>query len=258
MTIKVLKILTIFFMMFLCGCAQTPLLFDSEQSLGVTISVSSASTTPISLTLGYKSIDASLVPVSVIDKAGTYHSVRGCNIVGSLGGSITCPASGQGQSELREQLTPNFSSSTGQLAGSSRPFRVALLSPQIPPPPLTAPVVPPRGLAAPMVSPPPGSQPSGAGALGGQPEAMIDALSVFSSFNANAGASSSSGANVGLGKVFATGVAAQELTEAQNYYLQYKGQALVYATSQCLANLTQAMGPGKVTAADVQTCRPAP
>jgi len=49
-----------------------------------------------------------------------------------------------------------------------------------------------------------------------------DALSVFSSFSAKTSAETGN-ASINLGKLFATGVSAQILTEGVNYHLQYSG-----------------------------------
>ncbi|MGH7121715.1 MAG: hypothetical protein ACREFP_22450 [Acetobacteraceae bacterium] len=82
---------------------------------------------------------------------------------------------------------------------------------------------------------------------------MTDSLSVFSSFNAKtnassgAGTSGGAGVDVGLGKVFATGIAAQQLTEGQGFYLKEKGLALSNAAA-CLANLKKVLGNNAATA----------
>lgn len=59
-------------------------------------------------------------------------------------------------------------------------------------------------------------------------QSMRDSLSVFSSFNTEAKVGAEGG--VQLGKAFATGVAAQQLTEGINYYMQLKGRALASGT----------------------------
>lgn len=63
-----------------------------------------------------------------------------------------------------------------------------------------------------------------------------DALSVFSSFSTKTDATvgTSGGASINLGKLFATGVSAQILTEGVNYHLQYSGLV------QCIQALTAA------------------
>jgi len=69
---------------------------------------------------------------------------------------------------------------------------------------------------------------------------MRDALSVYSSFNAGTGASGGSGtsslsATINLGKVFATGVAAQFLSYGQYVFLQSS------ASAACVKQLADAV-----------------
>jgi hypothetical protein len=228
----------------LSGCLQQPsLLFGSEETLGVAISVSSASTTPVSLTLGYKSLDASLVPVATNDQTNGYHSIRGCSNTAISGQFQACTEDLAAPAQIAPKRSVSLN--TDQLLDRPELLRVAT-KPRQTIQPFALPIPPPTGSRSNIP----------AAATGGGQESLVDALSVFSSFNAKAGASTATGADVGLGKVFATGVAAQQLGQAQNYYLQYKGQALVYTIQQCLANLLQAKGAGNVTSADIQTCKP--
>jgi len=234
------------------SCTDQPLLFSSGQTFGVNISVSSASTNPVDLTLGYKSLDATFVPVTSTSRSGGYHAIRGCYVdaVGSTtspscsadGTSIPLPSpSGQGPTKPSAMLRLYDTLESKHLILSA--MAAAPLGPVLP--------------QAPVVSPAPQAPVAGVAGTSGMPatqaQSMADSLSVFSSFNGNATASGTSGAGVGLGKVFATGVAAQQLTEGQNFFLQYKGQALAAAPA-CLANLTTAVGAGKVTASELAVC----
>jgi hypothetical protein len=252
------------------SCARQPLLFSSADTYGVNISVSSASSTPLDFALGYKNLDLSLVPVTATDKHGAYYPIRGC-YTAAAGSATTVPCSPGGGSPADVRQSMRSPGSANLLFGSYIPStadahleQVKAASPNlVPNSRLALPLhfVPNNPLALPVsgLNPSRPGQPSAApstspeGSPSNEAEGMRDSLSVFSSFNTNASASSSAGVDVGLGKVFATGVAAQQLTEGQNYYLQYRGFALANAAS-CLANLAKALGPGKATSTDIAIC----
>ena len=106
-------------------------------------------------------------------------------------------------------------------------------------------------------------------------QSTTDALSVFSSFTTNASASgnpttststqtnsntagSNGGVAIALGKLFATGVAAQNLSEGMDYYLAYKGAAEMQAGMKtCIERLIDAKN-AKVPVPDdkLPTCLP--
>lgn len=250
-------------LLLVAGCGEQPLLFDSVNMVGVDISVSGTSSNPLTLSLGYKSNDATMVPVSLIDKNGAYHPIRGCYtaaVGGGQAGSCVQPSDGAdtnkgGQGNAaRTGFTIKRDDLQPRLIRAAAGPKITEKALPVPPPAtiMVAPPAPAKTLVLPVVTP--GDQSPGSG--GAQTESMNDSLSVFSSFNATASASASAGADVGLGKVFATGIAAQQLTEGQNYLLQYKGQSLVYSAALCLANLAKAMGDGKAQSTDVQVCTP--
>jgi len=233
------------------GCAEQPLFFDSEQHLGVGISISGTSTNPVNLTLGYKSVDASFVPVTVLDKSGKYHPVRGCytSRTGAENGSgcttgesnnSTGSESVRTNAEARDSLVVGPTVAAFSAGGHVRKVQFSHTDA--------------RARAVPLPAPPFRNGSTNAGGVGERDQSMVDSLSIFSSFNSEAKGAVSNGAGIALGKVFATGVAAQQLTEGQNYFLQYQGQAAVYSSAQCIANLTLAMGAGKVQTADLKVC----
>lgn len=215
------------------GCSNPPLLFTSAETVGINIAVSTASTNPLDITLGYKSLDASFVPVTVSYKSGRLDQIRSC--YGTLVGSATsppCPGTAGPASPPSGAGIPDADTSAVISPVEGMPYLVHD----------TAPTVLPAAMAPqfPMPFGNPGATPPNQG------EAMNDALSVFSSFNTKANASSSTGAAAAIGKVFATGVAAQQLSEGQGYYLAYKGRALDNAAS-CLANLAALVTLTKAT-----------
>lgn len=245
----------------LTSCSEQPLLFSSAETYGVGISVSTASSNPLDLTLGYRSIDASFVPVTSFDRSGVYHAIRGCynTAIGSRQAAVCSTETGTGAVQQRQHEDGTSTlQPTARLA--IRPGQVRVLDTLAAAPIISPPAAPSGGGTSARALP---IQSDGAnGSVSGTPidqsQGMINSLSVFSSFNAKAGASGSTitgvGADVGLGKVFATGVAAQQLTEGQNYYLQYAGQALINSVAACLERLTKALGAGNVKSTDAQIC----
>jgi hypothetical protein len=221
-----------------CSDMQQPLVFVSENSVGIDIGVSPAETQTVKLNLGYKGRDTSFVPVTVMDKTGQYHPVRGC--YRAIAGDE--PISNCELKDLAPNV-PGTKPAEARAAVRGQPdvdrnaaFRIR-----------------------PVLAPNSGDdvQPKGLDVTKSEArQSMIDSLSVFSSFNTDARAGTQT--DVGLGKVFATGIAAQQLTEGQNYYLQYKGQALRYAVTECLNALVKAKGEGKVTEKEVMVCTSAP
>jgi hypothetical protein len=207
--------------MCLPACSQEPLIFASTNTYG--------DNQPLAFNVGYKSRGASIVPTTTLDRAGTSHEVRGC-FEQALGSGATTACAGQdgtsGQSGAPKSAANSDASEL----------------------PTTARVVPAKATRLMPItnfSLPRSSTGS---------ESMRDSLSVFSSFDSGASVGqttgTSGGAQIGfsLGKVFATGIAAQQLTEGQNYFLQNA------ATTSCLSQLANAMGSGKVTEAAAKIC----
>lgn len=68
------KLISLIALIFVSACSalqQAPLVYSSKVSLGVDISATSTETPGISLTLGYKQVDAAYVPVAVAKKCET-------------------------------------------------------------------------------------------------------------------------------------------------------------------------------------------
>lgn len=223
----------------LAGCeGGQPLIFVSTDTLGVDISASANSAQPLTLTLGFKENNASFVPVTAFDKAGAPYEIRGCDQVGLRDTTPTpCPvsrAAGPGSSgqygkyvALRD-LVPDAPAEQQQRAPDA-----VFLTKHIT-------TVEERDVLPPNAGP-------------GAWESSRDSLSVYSSFNAGGtGAGGTAGPQLGvnLGKVFATGVAAQNLTSGQGYLLRDS------ATSQCLAQLANAVGAKVTEATALKVCGP--
>ena len=242
------------------GCSQPPLLFSSATSFGVSIMVSSASTNPIDLSLGYKQLDASLVPVTYATTTGAdaYHPIRGCYAaVGHASGSAGCTTQDGTTANIPAKADvadpPQHDSPKNSGGGVIfQPFGLVLAGGNSRTPGKAPGSLQPNAIA---------TAPTGmAGSslenrvVAHESESMRDSLSVFSSFNGAARGSPSSGASVGLGEVFATGVAAQQLTEGQNYYLQKKGASLSLIAA-CVGDITTALGQ-KTTLDELKICNP--
>lgn len=243
-----------------CDPSQQPLVFGSSNILGVDISVSPTNTQPVTATLGYKSLDLSVVPTTTKSSAGVPNPIRGCFIAGA---AFTCPddMAPIATSHPAAAAPPEAAAASSYVPDPATPERptMALLTQLRPtallvPPALqgTAEVNPggprpkfaePRARATQGVLPAPG-EPAQAG-IG----SMRDALSVYSSFNTGVGAtgglqsapqspsaaSPPLNASINLGKVFATGVAAQFLSYGQYYFLQAS------AGAECVRQLANAV-----------------
>jgi|GEM_PF-2766690 len=279
------------------GCSSdmnTPLLFASSQTIGLSVSSSATENQGADITFGYKNRDFALVPTMAKGITGAPVEIRACYRVGVNVGDVADCGKGNsqnGDSSPKEQ-NPQVRDNISYLQGAANAQDANLLqmiadrSAQSP-----AALPMPRGgsfspdIIRPMAVPIPLVEPDNKGekaisiktgdaagaadaqnndktilaARGNAAESVRDSLSVFSSFDAK---SDVKGGEVGitLGKAFATGVAAQHLTEGMNFYIQYKGQALVSgakatAKGECIRALTAAMGEGKVTADALTACK---
>jgi hypothetical protein len=206
----------------LAGCADpnghAPLLFVSTNSFGVDIGASPAAGQAPSLNLGYKSVDLAVVPVTTEAKGGS--PIRGCYSAARNATEAGACADGAPARQVAGGAT--VTSSAGELSLVALRDDEQKLAQAVPLPrdtkaaPVSASGPQPKGV--------PVSAPSGE-RFG---QSIRDSLSVYSSFSGEAKAGSETG--VQLGKAFATGVAAQQLTEGINYYLQYKGQTAATAS----------------------------
>lgn len=245
----------------LSGCAQMspmPLVFVSTNTLGVDIGTDPSSAQTPRLVLGYKTTDVAIVPVTTELNQGP--AIRGCNSTLKNQSAVATCADSSGSSQSKEGMAQPTPPSTGSKPvikstfqngdtpawreasllkiglpdGSQRPadtpnqrgVDIAQINPGIMAIPLdNGPTAKPKpkpadkskDSAAPKAIP----QDDGPSSYS---QSIHDSLSVFSSFNADAKVGAEGG--VQLGKAFATGVAAQQLTEGINYYMQRKGQAL--------------------------------
>lgn len=222
------------------GCGQPlPLVFSSGRAVGVDIGISTASTSPLHVTVGFKSLDATEVPVEIADESGTDHRIRGCYAtIAKSGGSSTCSSDGSTSSSTHVTGKPDsVGTGHGTQSGPGKPSSGGGALPYA------------------LLDASPGN-------VARQAQTMNDALSVFSSFNGSVKASQSAGAAVNLGTVFATGVAAQQLTEGENYYLQHQvassiGESKRIAQSTaCLAALKTLLGSSPAQASELAICKP--
>lgn len=201
----------------LSACApnqEQPLIFVSRDKFGLSIDTQPAPTGEVGVTIGYESDDFSLVPISVVTTSG-------------------------------ESLHPIRGCYSAARGGGDASCDIKLVNVQ--------PTVQ-GGDLVPQALPQPSAGAGGTNGGAKEKQAMHDSLSVFSSFNADGGVKDKGDVTFGLGKLFATGVAAQQLTEGQNYYLQSKGKAeYAAAVSVCLTALKAAAG-GTLTADQMQVC----
>ncbi|MCR4376908.1 MAG: hypothetical protein NUV50_02305 [Rhodospirillales bacterium] len=277
--------LALFVAVGLSGCAQQnsmPLVFGSTQTMGLSFTSSATQNQGVDVTIGFKNIDFALVPTTTVDTNNNPVAIRGCYSVGvnvnavrdcndnAMAGTVNRNVAVEGASVVgSKQFSGARTESVDVVEVPPLPFTPDILSvPTAVPLPLPSPPVIPINASensgdkagpVPNVSTVPNADPKGTNAAA---QSMRDSLSVYSSFDGKTNITSNqTGADVGmtLGKAFATGVAAQQLTEAMNYYLQYKGQALVFgaketAKADCVRALTDALGAGNVTAEALKTC----
>lgn len=205
------------------GCANQPLVFSSGVVFGVNIAVNGSSTNPIDLTVGYKQLDATVLPV---EAEASLKPIRACSNSAAGSEPNSACADSPAQPQSANAAAPAATKIQYRLPGMVKAFTVQSLEP---------------------------------GDYSDQANSSSDALSVYSNFSASAGASAgaNAAANVGLGKVFATGIAAQNLSDGQK--LSLIDTAL--SPAQCLQNLANVLNAGAKTAAAteamVTVCKPA-
>lgn len=216
------------------GCADDPLVFSSGNTLGIKIAVSPSESQPVKLNVGWDNLDSAIVPTSADAKRTPVRaSTAGC--VTKDEAAKECASSG---AVVQSNATDN-SQVTGTVGQSDTSAGDSTLSPadgQNQAAASTAARMGATGL--PIVSAMPGK--------GGQ-EKRSDALSVLAIFDSSGSGNASAGVGFHLGKTFATGVAAQNLTEG----IQVAAAQSATARSQCIAALSEAMGAGKVTPDDI-------
>ncbi|EKV32629.1 hypothetical protein C882_2708 [Caenispirillum salinarum AK4] len=272
---------------------EQPLIFVSRDVYGVSLDTSPSATGTVGLTLGYSAEDVSLVPVTVMNAAGdTIYPVRGCYTAAQGPGLVTCSAdSWAGDMQLTEEAAAKATggetgedegdarqNSGGPGPGAAATARGATHSTRpgsrngAPRDVTLAPAnrmamsfspgdfqtaLPVRDVLVPVQGDADTESDVDGAALATADEkkqVMHDSLSVYSSFDSDVDAGGAQTLGVSLGKVFATGVAAQQLTEGQNYYLQFKGRAeYAAAVAACVTAAKDAVG-GTISADVVRSC----
>jgi hypothetical protein len=229
----------------LTGCATTkerPLLFFSTNVLGINVAAPEATGSGLSVNLGYKSLDIAIVPVTAEAEVND-RDIRGCYRSKVDGTEISNPCAleenvgAPNKNETKqggvgfqlmpdrfwmEPITYRYRNGTGENAAS-----IQYVADQ--PPYRSAGAFYPT-VAAKATQPNAGTS---------QDQSMRDSLSVFSSFDSVTTAGSQSAA-IQFGRMFATGVAAQQITEGINLQLRGKG----HEQAECIRALVLAKEKG--------------
>lgn len=246
----------------LAGCASTqaPLIYVSKQTLGVEIGGGAQDAGSASLVLGFRNTDAAIVPTTASNIDGTkVDRIRGCynagHNVGLIGDCDKQDAILSGPNQKQENSTVKQggkSDSTNATSGKDLLDKLAIDSK-------------PRATAMdPLDTFPDASKTNkdsakaldidpGDSSIGGnQSQSVSDSLSVYGTFDSGTKASSDTG--VTLGKVFATGVAAQHLTEGISLRERRNAKgAYIEKKTACVKAVKDALGE-KTTAADLSRC----
>lgn len=209
----------------LTGCASTqaPLIYVSKQTLGVEIGGGAQGAGSASLVLGFRNTDAAFVPTTASNKDGTkVGRIRGCYNAGHNVGRIgDCDKQESLFSETNQQQDKATVKHGGKADCTNAVLCKAL-------------------------------DPGDSGNGGNQSQSVSDSLSVYGSFDSGTKASNDTG--VSLGKVFATGVAAQHLTEGISLRERRNAKgAYIEMKTACVKAVKDALGD-KTTAADLSRC----
>ena len=185
------------------GCAnESPLMFVSKTTIGVEVATPNAGASEANFSIGFKAIDTAYVPVvEIVDSGKSVHVVSSSNLTSST------PVD-QGEvlkalEESKQPLAQSINEVAQQIAATAKEINSAPQERQ-------------SALFERLRS-----QQATLGALSRAYDNLPgrrDALSVFSVIDSNSFARSSE-AGVGVGKIFATGVAAQ--TVAEHYRTPY-------------------------------------
>jgi hypothetical protein len=264
---KVLRMAIVLAM--LSGCKTQPggpLVFVVAHTVGIDIQATSTSTATPGLTVGYKSLNVAVVPTQMATDGGG--PLKGCYAVDQNGTNVP-PLCGSEEAakkvveaakpksaalfqdrKTQEAHADNWLDDGRTSASDSYVTEQAFLRKVVAPQALPAPPPPPAVAAA-----APRATDKDTGKFS---ESLVDAYSVYASFNTDAKAGGS-GPGVGIGEVFATGDAAVQLAEAVNYYSSRAGNAEIIkaqGASTCVAQLIAAKQAG-VEMSKVPDC-PAP
>lgn len=216
----------------LCACDNDPLVFSSGQTAGIKIKVSPNEGSPVSLTVGYDSVDAAIIPTTMDPRRQRIGSDRSRPVINKVEAvknteALLSEADAQSSQRARDAFSRAKATLEAQPGLGGAPDLVDVpLSVQ-------------RDVAEGVSALSPGSvewvRAKEFQAKVGQPsDSQEDSLSVISTFNLDARADAQAkGAGAALGKTFATGIAAQ-------YIGQGLGQSLnASAVSECLKEANQ-------------------
>jgi len=240
-----------------------PLVFVVAHTVGIDIQATSASSATPGMTVGYKSLDLAVVPTQMATPGGD--ALLGCYAVGQNGAATPALCGSQDIAKSvahaakpkSAALHPDRSNDVeylGYVLGDGRPHRGDYIDDGV----FLRQVVAPQAIPAPSIQPAVAAAPPIAADNGQFAESVVDAYSVYASFNTSAKAGGSA-PGVGIGEVFATGDAAVQLAEAVNYYSSRTGNAEIIKAqgeSTCVAQLIAAKQAG-VDMSKVPDC-PAP
>jgi len=230
----------------LSACENDPLVFSSGTTVGIKVKVSPNESSPVSLAVGYDQVDATLIPTTMDPARQRIASSRSRPVVDKQEAIDNARTA-------RLQLQRN--SDPGSQRASKAFSRVietlsAQPSPAGDPGLVEVPSSVQRDVAEAVSALPPDSPAKAVASefqaqVGPPGDYQYDSLSVLSTFNLNAeGKAGSAGAQ--LGKTFATGVAAQNLSDGL-------GKSLVAsAASECLKEANRMQGDA--LAAAVAAC----
>lgn len=207
----------------LSGCAwfqDDPLVFNATQTYGIKIAITAKQDDPVKLVMGYDSVDSTIIPTTMAKKR-------------------TWDANGKLTSEERARIYAatmecRLSDPNSSACADSPPPSAPAMGAEVTPDSATGATGSPGEAPAPNSALPPEVQ-SGRGT-------QHDSLSVLSSFNAKADGQAGTSPSVGasLGKMFATGVAAQNVS--QGVERQMSG-----GNAACVVTLVNIFGKDKVT-----------
>lgn len=226
----------------LTGCfasGQAPLIYVSEQTFGVEIGGGGATdaASGITLVLGYKSTDIALVPTLATNSNSI--PIRGCYNAGhNVSGVANC-ADGNFSRNTRPTDASKVRAEDDSASEASKAPDPAKTEDE-----LVSFVLDPTETGAAGINT--------GDSTANQAQSVNDALSVYGSFGSNTTAGGTS--KVSFGKVFATGVAAQHLTEGKNLGLRREALAsLVKSRVECIKALKEALGE-KLISTDLVIC----
>lgn len=213
---------------------QAPLVYVSKQTLGVEISSGAQDAGTASVVLGFRNLDAAYVPTTATyNKDETLVRIRGCYNHGHNVGKIDSCAHRE-KAHFNNVETDTTTSSKGNLDQNTH--KVGALSVGFSPVLNYALEVDPRDT----------------GEGGDQHQSISDSLSVYGTFDSETKKGSEVG--IGLGKVFATGVAAQHLTEGVSLKQRREAKASnIQKKTECINAVKAALGD-KTTATDLSIC----